>query len=177
MDRVARRRDARRRTSQSRLVSSQRAVIKAQEEKKVRIEMEQLRQSEEFQREHEEGMSWIQSAQFSPRARSVAYDSMRKLTMLSSSMGGGEEVVRQRPGTASGRYHTGDQRGGSNGGICARHKRVVERRRCGGGWQVWQRTQRSFHGLGWCCWGGDLEVFRSFYSSAPLATKGVCWET
>ena len=96
MDRVARRRDARRRTSQSRLVSSQRAVIKAQEEKKVRIEIEQLRQSEEFQREHEEGMSWIQSAQFSPRARSVAYDSMRKLTMSSSSMGGGEQVVSRQ---------------------------------------------------------------------------------
>ena len=56
--------------------------------------------------------------------------------------------------------------GGSNGGIRARHKRVVERRRCGGGWQVWQRTQRSFHGLGWCCWAGCgvgiLEVFKKF---------------
>ena len=56
--------------------------------------------------------------------------------------------------------------GGGHGGIRARHKRVVERRRCGGGWQVWQRTQRSFHGLGWCCWAGCgvgfLEVFKKF---------------
>ena len=53
--------------------------------------------------------------------------------------------------------------GGSNGGICARHKRVVERRRCGGGWQVWQRTQRSFHGLGVGAVGkGFLEVLDVF---------------
>jgi hypothetical protein len=113
MNRVTRRRNAKRRSSHLRLVKNQRKNIQAQMEKKTRIELEKVRQSEEFQRKHEEDMSWVKSAQFSPRARGVAYDSMRMLTMSPSSerrTSGGvmsrksDKKLRQRPGTATGTY-------------------------------------------------------------------------
>ena len=111
MNRVTRRRNARQRSSHMHLVKTQLKSSQAQSEKKARIEIEMLRQSEEFERQHKEDMSWIKSAQFSPRARGVAYDSMRKLTLSHGSGSGRSEhgvldnpQVRPRPGTASGTY-------------------------------------------------------------------------
>ena len=129
MDRVTRRRNARQRSSHVRLVTSQKKSYQAQSEKKARIEVEILRQSEEFQRQHQEDMSWIQSAQFSPRARSVAYDSMRKLTMSppvapnvtetyrGNGNGNGNFVIahahdhtKKRPGSANPRLRNNDKK-------------------------------------------------------------------
>ena len=124
MDRVARRKNARTRTSHSRHVKMMQETQRIQDEKKQRIEMDKLKKEEEFQRQHKEDMSWIQSARFSPRARSVAYDSMRKLTMSETStqrsalavgsITSGAAVRQQRPGTATGTRGYIQNTGGSS---------------------------------------------------------------
>ena len=98
LDRVTRRKNARTRTSHQRHVKANQLSEQQQEAKKQRIEMELLRKDQELQDQHQNDMNWIQSARFSPRARSVAYDSMRRLTIGSDN--NRQHRRQQRPGTA-----------------------------------------------------------------------------
>ena len=77
--RVQRRKNARSRSAHARLVARHRATEKVLAERTRRAQLEACRISDAHDRQHLEDVSWIQSSNFSPRARAEAYDGMRRL--------------------------------------------------------------------------------------------------